>query len=144
MAITDKYPIDFEQVTKGQNFTLEELQHILGKKPENESAFRFAVMGFALMIRDHTGFTCKITEDGLRVLPDNEASEHNWKEFKRCKRGLVTRYTLSQNVDTTNLNGEERSRHEARLISQSRTVQAILREKKSVPVAPAQIEENKS
>lgn len=120
-----KYPIDFDAVTKGQFFTNADLVQILGKPEADLKAFRFAVMSFAQQIQDRTHFTTKITEEGLHVLTDQQASEHNWKQFNSHKRGIVRRTRMMTDVDRAQLSTEEAQRHDARMLIQSRVLQAM-------------------
>lgn len=123
---TSKYPIDFDAVRKGDEFTPERLADILGKQPSND-AFRFAVLGLQVLIQERTGLTVKGTpEGGLRVLVDSEAAEHNRRLFSQNMRALGTRHALNCQVDVDNLSPEQRAKHDRTLLTQSRYVSAIV------------------
>lgn len=120
-----KFPIDFDALTKGQEFTPVQLREILGKEPGTD-AYRFAVMGLQALIHERTGFTAKCLTDGsIRVLTDAEAAEHNPKIFAQNLRSLILRHTLSTQVDVDNLNTEQRRNHDRNLMIQSRYISSI-------------------
>lgn len=127
----NEYPIDFESVEKGRFFPNSELETVLGCQ-QSATAFRFAVMGLQRMIHSRTGFTCKIAEDGLRVLTDCEAATYNHRRHMNHRRGMIRRHLLALEVDAAKLTDEQRKEHEQNLIVQGRNVQALIQARKGI------------
>jgi hypothetical protein len=120
-----KYPIDYDALQKGDELTAEQLRDVLGKKPGTDE-FRFAVMSLQALIQEKTGLTVKCTSDnGMRVLTDAEAAEHNRKLFAQNYRAMMFRHSLNAQVDVDNLSADQRSKHDRTLMVQSRYVSAM-------------------
>lgn len=132
--LTDKYPIDFEAIFKGQLITVEELQKITGKKPGTDE-YQFALLSLQSAIQNKTSCTVKIQNKfELLVLTDEEASRHNHKLFLQNVRGMRSRFDLNAAVDVGELSDEQRAKHERNLVVQSLYIQAITTTAKQIAV----------
>lgn len=124
MGLLDKYPLDLSVLQKGELIDLPTLEKITSKK-HGTPEFQLAVLGIQDRINDRTAMTAKITQDGLRILTDSEASEYNQRLFHLGIGRVVRRHGKTLQVDVTTLQPDEQRAHENRLISQSRIVGAI-------------------
>jgi hypothetical protein len=123
-----KYPLDFDQLEKGETLTCERLEVVTGKKPGTD-AYRFAILGLQALIHERTPFTAKTQADGsLRILTDAEASDHNDKLVSQGVRTVIFRHARAIVVDVGNLTEDQKARHDQRLQRQGRYVTALLRE----------------
>lgn len=141
MALLDKYPFDMAALSKGDLIDLPTLEQISGKTRGTE-AFQFAVLAIQDRINSRTSMTAKICIDGLRILTDQEASEYNHTQFRHNVARTIRRHAKTQQVEPSNLSPDDQRRHEARLIGQSKVVQAIVIASRTVKIgkadAPAQ------
>lgn len=121
----NKFPIDFEELSKGDLLSLEELEQITGKK-HGTNEFSFQLLSLQQKISDATGFTVKI-KDGqeLHILTDEEATKHNHNEFQRHKRGMFRRHNLMLAVDIAQLSESSKTAHERKLLRQGQLLQAM-------------------
>ena len=124
MALLDKYPFDAKQVKKGDLLTNQIIETITGVKPSDDD-FRLAALRVAKEVEKRTGFTAKVTDEGVRVLTDSEASLHNYKWLGHSVRAIPRRFALLSNVDVTNLTLEERPIHDVKLIHAGLYVQHV-------------------
>ncbi len=129
MIETNKYPIDFETVEKGDVFSVEMLEQITATKFGTDK-FTFKVLALQGRITDETGYTVKNHGDSLVVLKDEEASNYNDRMFKRFKRGMFHRHKLMQNVDVAQLSDTMKDQHERKVLTQSRYISALRNPKK--------------
>lgn len=132
--LTDKYPIDFDLLEKGQTITVEELTTILGKKPGTDP-YQFALLGLQALVNEKTALTAKITDKfELRILTDEEAARHNYKLGIQGVRAMRYRHQKALEVDIALLSDESRNQHERNLIVMSRYVSAITATSKQIAV----------
>jgi hypothetical protein len=134
-ALTDKYPLDFDAIVKGQVITQAELEQITGKRPGTDE-YQFALLSLQQMIQEKTSCTVKIcSKVELKVLTDEEASQHNHKLFLQNVRGMRSRFELNTAVDMGELSEGQRAKHERNLVVQSLYVQAITTTAKQIAVS---------
>jgi len=120
-----RYPLDWDELSKGDVLSANELQRITGKTPGTDE-FRFACMTLQSLIQAKTRFTVKLKGDHtLHVLFDAEAAEHNQQLFDQFKRSMVSRHFLNCEVDVDQLSPAQRARHDRTLLVQSRYVSAV-------------------
>jgi hypothetical protein len=130
----EKYPLNFDSINKGDTLSCEKLQHVTGKTPGTDE-YRYAILGLQALIHERTEFTVKIQVDGsLRILTDPEASDHNNKLVLQGYRMICSRHERSLMVDVENLTEEQRTRHDSRLLIQSRYVTALTRETRQIRI----------
>lgn len=133
-VLTDKYPLDFDAIFKGQVITQAELEQITGKKSGTDE-YQFALLSLQSMIQEKTSCTVKISNKvELKVLTDEEASQHNYKLFLQNVRGMRSRFELNTAVDVAELSEGQRTKHERNLVVQSLYVQAITTTAKQIAV----------
>ena len=133
--LTDKYPLDFEAIFKGQHITQQELEQITGKKAGTDE-YQFALLGLQQQIQNKTNCTVKISNKyELQVLTDEEASRHNYKLFVQNMRSMRTRFDLNASVDVSELSDEQRPKHERNLVVQGLYIQALAQTRKQIAVS---------
>lgn len=125
-----RYPLDFEDLEKGDVLERERLVDIIGRKPEGR--FKLAALALARLIEEECSCTCKTEHDAttgdllrLRLLTDAEAAVYNPKLCDRHLRGFKRRLHLALRVDVENLTTQEKATLEAQIILKSRQYQAI-------------------
>jgi hypothetical protein len=133
-GIISKYPLDFDELQKGDTLTSERLTEVTGKKPKTDE-YRFAILGLQALIHERTDLVAKIQSDGsIRILTDPEASDHNDKLHLQGKRMMIVRHHMMSRVDIDNLTDGQRKRHDQRVMLQSRYVTALAREAKQIRI----------
>jgi hypothetical protein len=135
-----RYPLDFEDLQKGDTLERERLIDILGRKPEGR--FKLAALALARLIEEECDCTCKTEHVGatgellrLRLLTDSEAARYNPKLCDQHLRGFKRRLHKAMRVNLDNLTAPERTRLEAEIILKSRQYQAIRAARRRVIVA---------
>ncbi len=125
MIETNKYPIDFDALEKGDIITNEQLEKITGHK-FGSPKFAWAVIGLREKIFKNTGYTSTHNQDiGLRNLTDTEASLYNEKDFHNKRRGMFRANQKMANVDVAKLSSTAKDLHERKLLNQSRVLSAM-------------------
>lgn len=133
MISTEKYPIDFDSLEKGDVISNEELEKITGHK-YGTTKFAFAVINLRQKIFDKRGFTATHNQEiGLRILVDSESSFYNDKDFHNKRRGMFRAHKKMASVDVAQLSPVARELHERKLMSQSRVLSAV-RESRKISV----------
>jgi hypothetical protein len=146
MSETSKYPIDFDLIEKGQCFTMDRLSEIFGrdKFPPGSPQLRMKALNLKQQIEDECLVTCKLNDDGLFVLTDAEAVEHNQSIFKSSQKQMRRRYELNAHVDIGQLDPAMQRRHMEGMIHQGRLLQAMRRATREIKkeieaIRPAEI-----
>lgn len=134
MGLTDKYPIDVKALHKGQLLTVDQLQHITGKKPTDQNAFAFALLALREFIQENSDFTVKLTVEGLRILTDAEAAEYNHRRFRGHLVGLARRHERNSVVDASELPEAAARQHAHDLLNESRYLTALTKTAKRITV----------
>ena len=122
--LLSKYPLDLNQLTKGQLIDIPTLEAITSHR-HGTTAFQFAVLALMDRINHRTTMTAKTTPEGLRILTDSEASEYNNRRFGINMGAMIRRHGKSLQVDACVLSSDEQRQHERRVLGQSRYVSAI-------------------
>lgn len=126
------YPLDVSELNKGDTLSVDRMESMTGKKCGTDE-FRFAVMSVQEFIHAKSELTAKALGDGaLRILTDAEASDHNARLFAQGLRMVFSRHERGLQVDVDQLTPDQRKRHDARLISQSRYVSALSQSRKEI------------
>lgn len=142
----NQYPIDYDAVEKGDEWTGKELEKIFGCKGDSKE-FQFARLQLQQEIWQRRQFTVKIhNETGLRVLTDPEASVHNQKQFRHNLLGVHKRTRMLLAVDRGNLSEVQQTSHDRavrvqgyysqHLAAASKSLHRFLKQKTSRPRKP--------
>lgn len=135
-AETQKYPLDFAALKKGDVISQEKLVEIIGLEP-TDPRYRIEV----LKLRHHIEFTLAtqnywvtIKEDSgnLCILTDGESAVYNDKQFKNNINRALRSYDRLLRVDNNNLTMSEQKRHFRNLETNGKVIQAISSTTKSV------------
>lgn len=112
------YPIDYDALEKGGTISVEELEHITGKK-SSTYAFGLAVLAFSQNLQERLeerGLDCVIAQEkrGIKILTDIEASQYSSAEFNKHVRGMGRNLKRILSVDTSEFDADQRALHDAR------------------------------
>jgi len=128
---TEKYPLDFDLLTKGQELPTEKLQLCLGIRAADRDAYGLALLGLAKKIEQKLSdrgldVVVRRRGDDLVILSDNEAAAHSDRRIRKSfsKASHFLRKQLA--VDVTRLNDAEQKEHARRLAINGQTVAAML------------------
>lgn len=128
--MTERFPLDFETLKKGDYIEPAMIERICGFK-SHTAAYQFGLLKLQADIQDHCeGFVVKQEKLGLRILKDLEASEYLGDMNRRRYRAIGRSNVLLGKVDQEVLTDAQRREHERRLIVHSRMLQAALAERK--------------
>lgn len=137
MSLYERYPINIDELRKGQVITTDELTRIIGRRPEQDQhKWQWSLLALQGFIHDKTTLTVKIVPEGMRVLTDSEAAIYNHRRGAQALRAFMRRYERNGMVDETALSEEERKIHASNLLNQSRYASAILQTTRSIRIDP--------
>lgn len=127
---TTPYPLDFDALKKGDRIAAETIKRITGKEPGSDE-YNFGRLRLRQQIQDEIEerrgetVTVKNNGDGLVILTDTEATEHNHRQFKTNIRALHERHFRMMGVDREQLDGETIAKHDRRIGSQAAVILAL-------------------
>lgn len=103
MLETQKHPLDFDSLKKGDWIPQSELEKILNLSV-TDPAYGFAIMALKEQIEDRTGFVVRQINNGIEMLTDSKAVDY----LARCsrladKKKLKSYRKLSNNIDISML-----------------------------------------
>jgi hypothetical protein len=116
------YPIDTDQLNKGDKITPEEIASIFHAIPGTAD---YALQ--SLRLRDYITqrfmersevVTIIAEKNALRILTDAEAAEYNRDAFKKRSRQMLHIHLRACGVDTANLDDKQQREHERVLLRQ--------------------------
>ncbi|NBW19253.1 MAG: hypothetical protein EBR82_65890, partial [Caulobacteraceae bacterium] len=82
-----KYPMDFDDLKKGQVLEIQQLERVLCQDYQLSNDWDMQLMKLQSLIHQHRqDLTVAIDHDRIRVLTDAEASEHNAQLVARGAR----------------------------------------------------------
>lgn len=132
--MTVKWPYDYDRLGKGDLITNEQIAIRtgvpIGTTPEERERFELARLGERSKIerelwRRGKHITIKGVREGLRLLHDPEAAEHNARMFESARRQLGRYYYRNSGVDESKLSDEQRAIHRRHLLVEGKVVQAV-------------------
>lgn len=137
---TDRHPLDFDALEKGDRIEIEQLEKIL---LTNRESPRFGLRCAGLCKRierelRHRGYiiTVRIERGAVLICTDADASEYNRKRFQRHRRGLVRSHTRNLAVDRRNLAAEQDKLHEEAILFEAALLGAIREKAKELRLKP--------
>ena len=124
------YPLDIKALEKGDYIPPEMCEERTKCKNRNSKAYGLELESFKERIdleltRIGRNWTLRCRKDGIAILTDAEASEHNEAAFDALKRGLRRRARKNLGVDLSLLPEERRRPHEHAVISQAMQLAAM-------------------
>lgn len=129
---TERYPLDFEKLRKGDYIPPEQVERISGVT-RSERSYQFAIMKLKEEIqRNCDGYCVKQEGLGLRIQKDAEASGYLASLNNSRYRGIMRSNQLLGKVDQENLTPAQQREHERRMLVQSRMLQAALSERRAI------------
>lgn len=134
---TQKHPIDFDKLKKGDFISQQELSVILNIDPSEHQAFSFAVMGLKQMIEDRTEFVLRQVNNGLEIMTDAQAVRYLWQRSEKANRDKrKAYYKLIDKIDIDNLTIKqvEDYNHKATIIGAE--ISAANNSRKTIIVSP--------
>lgn len=135
------YPLNFDEIQKGDQWTLDEIEKITGQIRDTVS-YQFAVMALKDRIfrecRDRgKHVTLAIIKGSLRVLTDEEAALYNARSFRQGFRRSMRSFVRMSKVNTNGLTDSQKGEHERNLVVYGRMLQAARSGKKEALKATA-------
>lgn len=126
------YPLDIKALDKGDYIPPEMCEERTKCRDRNSKAYGLELESFKERIdleltRLGRNWTLRCRKDGIAILTDAEASEHNESAFDALKRGLRRRAAKNVGVDVSLLPDERRRPHEHTVISQAMQLSAMKR-----------------
>ncbi len=126
--MAERFPLDYDAIRKGDMMTKDELARKFNEQPGSD-AYRFKLMALQATIErelDDRGrpVTVKIHHEGLCVLTDEMASEHNARQTYLGFRRMLRSHRRNMNVDQSNLAHDQKMEHQRTLIVNGRMAQA--------------------
>lgn len=131
-----EYPIDYEKLQKGDVITAAVVHQITGLQPDDRK-YGFAILKLCKeaereMYERNKPATCRIVGSEIHVLSDAVALEHNADQFESGLRKARRSHRRLTWVDSQLLTDEEKKTLEQRLITQSKILVAIKRERRAI------------
>lgn len=113
---TQKYPLDFDALQKGDVITPEQITEIFGIEPSDRSNYQWSLRSLARTIerqmqRRGRPVTVDIRGYSIHVLTDKEAIRANEDEYQAGWRRMKRRYKKMLEVDVSNLSVEDKKVH---------------------------------
>jgi hypothetical protein len=126
------YPLDIKALEKGDYIPPEMCEERTKCKDRNHKNYSLELEAFKERIdlelmRLGRNWTLRCRKDGIAILIDAEASEHNEASFDALKRGLRRRARKNLGVDASLLPEDRRRPHEHAVISQAMQLSAMKR-----------------
>lgn len=123
-----RWPFDFHAIYKGDTITPDQCERIIGMSREQKRyALKLVKLAEILekgLRRIGRKCTVRCLRDGIRVLTDAEAAEHNDAMVHQHLRGARRSVRRQSDVDTSNLSDGQRKQHEKALIRNGMMLQA--------------------
>ncbi len=128
MQEIEKWPLDFESISKGD--VIAEVQCRAVLKPKDDKDFQLKLLALKEQIeRKHADagvvLTIKITRNSLHVLTDAEASEYNETRQQHALRHFVKSHRRLLGVEIVNLSPEQAGEHDRRVAHSATYMTAI-------------------
>jgi len=129
MAKATRWPIDCEQLAKGDVIPIERIEMVTEKNyPSQEYQLALLALKQDLEKRMYDlgrPVTIKQERGALRILKDDEASEYNYVLFDQHVKGLVRRHRMNCLVDVSQMNETMKNAHRRRLAIEGCVIQAV-------------------
>ena len=110
----EKYPIDFDTLTKGSWLETDVLVKCLGVNPADGDPWRFALRKFRDQIESTTGIVCFESHDRLRLATDEEADEYVYRQFGLHHSGITRQARRRLLIDRNAMDDDRRRLTESR------------------------------
>lgn len=113
MAETEKYPLDFDALEKGQYIDAETLTHIFNVRPGTQ-LFSLKTMQLKMRIEcERADLIARGEGQGIRILTDEEAGPYLHGRMEAHVRGLAKTSQKRSRIDPNALTPEQRAMHES-------------------------------
>lgn len=127
---TVRYPFDYDNLKKGDEIPVEQLEHITRTK-YGDDKYSLRVLSLCEQIerelKERGRHVTVVQRKGaIRILLDSEAAEYNSMRFRQQQEGLVRSHYRGLAVVSANLDETERKRHERRMENQSKILQGMI------------------
>jgi len=128
METVSRYPLDYDVLDKGDEFTVEELEKIL-RVNRNHKQFPFKLMNLQFQIErelEQRGLVVVVAmvRGNLRILTDPEAVSYTAKSFQGHRRGLKRDHSRAMAINVAALNDDQKTEHDRNIEVQSKYIQA--------------------
>jgi hypothetical protein len=133
---TERYPIDYDTLNKGDTIPAARIERITGK---TRTDLNYALACMALKERIETDlwklgkpWTLKQQGEDIVVLTDAEAAEYNDRRFKQDLRSMGRRLQHQLSVDVAQLDDDQRADHLRAVEVNGKIMQAVAVAKKQI------------
>ncbi len=126
MDTVSKYPLDFEQLEKGQRITQAELEEIFSCTP-TDPTWGFRAMKLVEDIKSNVGLLARQSRHSIVIMTDEEAAEYTYEAmFKRGVRKMGAAVRNRQLIDKNELSAAVLAIFESKSRIMTGTQQATL------------------
>lgn len=102
-----RHPLDFDTLEKGTLIDGEVLYAALECQPDHPH-YGLKLVNLCERIESETAIICKIDQERIRLLTDEEACEYTFRMHRRHMRGLGRQIRRRTNIDYNMLTDEQR------------------------------------
>lgn len=137
---TEKYPFDFDAMSKGDLIPAEVVESIV-KIPRTDRQYALKLLGLKEQVEDELEargrpIVAKCEQDGIRILTDEDARPYTEQQFKIGARKLRRAHLKTCLIDSSNLTVEDRQRLESQMIIQGAKLAAFNKTRPKMAVEP--------
>lgn len=137
MNLVERWPMDYDELRKGDIIPAERVERIVGIKQSAGQAYQLALLSLTSQIAQELGdrgrnWTLKTERGGIHILTDAEASTYNHREAKKARRAMLRRHQLNLSVDVGALNEDQRKQHDRIIEIDGKYVQAMFATRKEL------------
>ena len=124
----ERYPLDFDSLTKGSTIPEDTLNYIVGmKREENPDRWDMKVLQLKSVIEMHRqDLVVRRIQNSLRVLTDVEAEEYLQRRFDGHERNMMKAHARRQLIDRSQFTETERRAAEHRDVVNASKVVAMI------------------
>lgn len=136
----EKYPLDFDELKKGDVITRVEIDSIIDAEKGTEK-YAFELMSFIseinreLRLRGKDCVVCQVKGE-IHILTDEEASRYTTRKFELSLAKAFKAHFQKLQIDRTKLNDLQQKDHDRQVINQGRILTVIKEEKNRILLEP--------
>ncbi len=126
----EKYPLDFEALSKGTWLEGPELEKAVGCSPDDMGRWRLGMLKLRQKIEEQTEILCCEDRNRLRLMTDPEAREHTLRRWLHSIRGQVRQVRRRSRIDVSRIPEFDHQAMESETRMMVGVTQATLAEKR--------------
>ena len=134
-----RFPVDYDQVEKGDRIERKRLAEIVRERP-GTCAFQYKVARFMDELQTRLRergkeYTLRYCRGDVLILTDADASQRNRHRFRKHCRGIVKAHRRLCAVDASGFVGDDLKLHDRAVAIQGRTLAAMAGQRAIRPIA---------